>query len=132
YRALLQAAREKTKYDSEATRRDLARLFEEEYGKPPYEWQIDVSEALILGLDCIVIAGTGAGKTIPFMMPLLHFVLIISLLKILQGDQEKRLSKMGLPAAAVNGDTFSRDLKTALDDQKHNAVLTSPEMCFEH
>ncbi|KAJ7260767.1 P-loop containing nucleoside triphosphate hydrolase protein [Mycena rebaudengoi] len=121
-RALLQAAREKarekTKYDSEATRRDLARLFEEEYGKPPYEWQIDVSEALILGLDCIVIAGTGAGKTIPFMMPLLlhreKFVLIISPLKILQGDQEKRFSKMGLPAAAVNGDTFSRELKTWL------------------
>ncbi|KAJ7240931.1 P-loop containing nucleoside triphosphate hydrolase protein [Mycena rebaudengoi] len=139
-RALLQAAREKarekTKYDSEATRRDLARLFEEEYGKPPYERQIDVSEALILGLDCIVISGTGAGRTIPFMMPLLlhreKFVLIISPLKILQGDQDKRFSKMGLPAAAVNGDTFSRDLKTALDDQKHNAILTSPEMCFKH
>jgi superfamily II DNA/RNA helicase len=38
--------------------------------KEPYEWQLDVSEALILGLDCCVIAGTGAGKTMPFAMPL--------------------------------------------------------------
>jgi hypothetical protein len=34
----------------------------------PYEWQLDVSVALILGLDCTVIAGTGAGKTMPFVM----------------------------------------------------------------
>ncbi|KAJ7088948.1 hypothetical protein C8R44DRAFT_540780, partial [Mycena epipterygia] len=58
--------------------------------KPPYEWQIDVSEAIALGLDAVVIAGTGAGKTIPFMMPLLlhpqKFVLVISPLKILQED----------------------------------------------
>ncbi|KAJ6576799.1 hypothetical protein B0H10DRAFT_1658918, partial [Mycena sp. CBHHK59/15] len=64
-------ARRKNKYDSDQTRRDLARLFEEMFKKPPYEWQIDVSEALVLGLDAVVIAGTGAGKTIPFMMPLL-------------------------------------------------------------
>ncbi|KAJ7506438.1 hypothetical protein B0H11DRAFT_1707242, partial [Mycena galericulata] len=41
--------------------------------KPPYDWQIEVAEALILGLDAVVIAGTGAGKTIPFMMPLLLY-----------------------------------------------------------
>ncbi|KAJ7084099.1 hypothetical protein C8R44DRAFT_589413, partial [Mycena epipterygia] len=58
-------------YDSAATRRDLARLFEESFKKPPYEWQLDVSEAFMLGLDILVIAGIGAGKTIPFMMPLL-------------------------------------------------------------
>jgi bloom syndrome protein len=70
-----------------------------------------------------VVAGTGAGKTIPFMMPLLlhpeKFVLIISPLKILQEDQvsciylyinasqlrqAKRFKQMGLKAAAVNGD----------------------------
>lgn len=45
----------------------------------------------MLGLDVLVIAGTGAGKTIPFMMPLLlmreKFSLIISPLKVLQEDQ---------------------------------------------
>jgi ATP-dependent helicase YprA (DUF1998 family) len=123
-------ARRKTNYDSARTRRDLARRFQEQYTKPPYEWQIDVSEALVLGLDAVVIAGTGAGKTMPFMMPLLlhreKFVLVISPLKILQEDQvraliillslslivwqAKRFKKMGLNAAAVNGDTYSRQL----------------------
>jgi bloom syndrome protein len=122
-------ARQKSRYDSAKTRRDLARLFEQKHGMPAYPWQIDVSEALVLKLDAVVVAGTGAGKTIPFMMPLLlhpeKFVLIISPLKILQEDQvsciylytnasqlrqAKRFKKMGLKAAAVNGDTYSRDL----------------------
>ncbi|KAJ6539757.1 hypothetical protein B0H19DRAFT_1003355 [Mycena capillaripes] len=101
-------ARKKIGYDWEATRRDLTRLFEKEYEKLPYDWQIDVAEALILGLDAVVIAGTGAGKTIPFTMPLLlhreKFVLIISPLKVLQEDQAARFEAIGLAAAAVNGD----------------------------
>ncbi|KAF7355950.1 Bloom syndrome [Mycena venus] len=138
-------ARRKNKYDSAKTRRDLARLFQEQERKDAYEWQIDVAEALILGLDAVVIAGTGAGKTIPFMLPvLLHrdkFVLIISPLKILQEDQANRFKQIGLKAAAVNGDTYSRELQKArqlhnasrdLHTQTHNAILTSPEMCFEH
>jgi ATP-dependent helicase YprA (DUF1998 family) len=52
---------------------------------------LDVAEALLLGLDSVVIAGTGSGKTIPFMLPLLlhpeKMVLILSPLKILQRDQ---------------------------------------------
>ena len=39
-------------------------------GKTPYSWQLDTAEAIILGLDCVVFAGTGARKTIPFMLPL--------------------------------------------------------------
>ncbi|KAJ7347779.1 hypothetical protein DFH08DRAFT_936589 [Mycena albidolilacea] len=64
-------ARKKSGYDWRATRQDLTRLFKEKYGKPPYDWQIDVAEALLLPLDAVVIAGTGARKTFPFMMPLL-------------------------------------------------------------
>ncbi|KAJ7745181.1 P-loop containing nucleoside triphosphate hydrolase protein [Mycena maculata] len=137
---LLREAREKARkkhgYDWQATRRDLARIFEEEYKKPPYDWQIDVAEALLLGLDAVVIAGTGAGKTIPFMMPvLLHrdkFVLVVSPLKVLQEDQASRFEAIGLAAAAVNGDTYSRAMQASLDGQKLNTVLTSPEMCLEH
>ncbi|KAJ7082066.1 P-loop containing nucleoside triphosphate hydrolase protein, partial [Mycena belliarum] len=98
--------------------------------KAPYDWQLDVSEAYLLGLDAVVIAGTGAGKTMPFMMPLLlhrdKYSLIISPLKA------KRFEAMGLKAAAVNGDTYTRDLQKDLDSQTHNAVFTSPEMCLEH
>ena len=85
------AAEKQRKYNSGATRRALAALFAERFGSAPYEWQLDVAEALLLGLDSVVIAGTGSGKTIPFMLPLLHLpdkmVLIISPLKVLQTDQ---------------------------------------------
>lgn len=60
-------------------------------GKVPYTWQLEVSEALLLGLDCSVIAGTGTGKTMPFVLPLLaqpnKHVLIISPLDALEADQ---------------------------------------------
>ena len=32
---------------------------------------INVTEAVLLGLDCFMIAGTGSRKTMPFAMPLL-------------------------------------------------------------
>lgn len=35
-------------------------------GKEPYKWQLDVAEALLLKIDCIAIAGTGAGKNYAF------------------------------------------------------------------
>ncbi|KAJ7199811.1 hypothetical protein GGX14DRAFT_372863, partial [Mycena pura] len=99
-------------YDSAETCRELTRLFEERFKKPPYDWQINVSEAFVLGLDVVV---TGAGKTMPFMMPLLlhpeKYSLVICPLKVLQQDQAQRFEKMGLKAASVNGDTYTRDLQ---------------------
>jgi bloom syndrome protein len=91
----LQKAREEAArnngYDSTRTRSDLKLIFRDRFGKDPYEWQLDVTEAILLGLDSVVIMGTGAGKTMPFMMSLLlndkKKVIIISLLKILQADQ---------------------------------------------
>jgi bloom syndrome protein len=89
-KARAEAAR-KNGYNSQTTRTELRRLFRERFGKDPYDWQLDVTEAILLGLDSIVIAGTGAGKTMPFMMPLLldksKKVIIVSPLKILQADQ---------------------------------------------
>jgi superfamily II DNA helicase RecQ len=35
------------------------------------DWQLDVAEAVLLGLDVTLIAGTGLGKTLPFILPLL-------------------------------------------------------------
>ena len=66
-------------------------------GKTPYDWQLDAAEALFLGLDCIVVARTGAGKTIPFVLPLFvqhsrnKLVLIISPLNALETDQVRFL-----------------------------------------
>ena len=73
---VLEAARAEAtrarKYSSEATRKVICESFKSTFnGKDPYDWQVDACEAGLLGIDCIVVAGTGAGKTMPFAMPLL-------------------------------------------------------------
>ena len=86
-----QKASRRLGYNSAATRAKITRLFQERFGGDPYDWQLDVTEAILLGLDTVVIAGTGAGKTMPFVMPLLLHekkkAIVISPLKILQADQ---------------------------------------------
>ena len=58
----------------------------------PYNWQIDLAEALTLRLAATVIAGTGSGKTLPWAMPLLlnenhnKICLVISPLNELEAD----------------------------------------------
>ncbi|KAF8995579.1 P-loop containing nucleoside triphosphate hydrolase protein, partial [Cyathus striatus] len=94
-------------------------------GKAPYDWQLDVAEALWT----LCIAGTGEGKTIPFIMPLLldssSWALIISPLKVLQEEQAARFKKMGITVVAVNKDTWNAQLKVVW---KFQALLTSPEI----
>ena len=89
--AAQQLAMNKKDYNSEWTCEKLISIFSQRFGQVPYPWQLDVTEALLLGLDTVVIAGTGAGKTMPFMMPLLlnpkKIMLIPSPLKVLQRDQ---------------------------------------------
>jgi superfamily II DNA or RNA helicase len=58
-----------------------------------YDWQVDVSEAVYLGLDVALMAGTGAGKTWTFLGILLaeetgkSKVVVVSPLNELQKDQ---------------------------------------------
>jgi bloom syndrome protein len=49
----------KNNYYSNKTRCDLRALFSERFGSgaEPYQWQLDVTEAILLGLDIFVIAG---------------------------------------------------------------------------
>jgi hypothetical protein len=59
-------------------------------GLVPHEWQVNIGEALELGIDCSLLAGTGAGKRMPFIMPLFtqpDKIVIISLLNTLEEDQ---------------------------------------------
>ena len=84
-------AAKRRKYNSQDMHTRLESIFSEWSGFKPYEWQLDISEAILLGLDCVFITGTGSGKTISFMLPLLlhpdKMALIISPLKVLQQDQ---------------------------------------------
>ena len=63
----LQRAREETAlksgYNSSKTRSDLISIFCNRFRHDPYEWQLDVTEAVLLGLDSVVIAGAGAGHS---------------------------------------------------------------------
>jgi ATP-dependent helicase YprA (DUF1998 family) len=88
------AANISRQYSRVETRREISERFKTLFqGREPYAWQLDVAEALLLGLDCVTIAGTGAGKTMPFVMPLLvdktekKMVIIISPLNVLEYDQ---------------------------------------------
>ena len=85
------AAAVKKGYDYTTTRTEVWQLFRQWFGQDPYEWQIDVTEAILLELDSVVIAGTGAGKMMPLLMSLLlqlaRKVIIVSPLRILQADQ---------------------------------------------
>ena len=72
---ILQSAHEiaamKSKYNSSAVCDKIQVEFHMQFGHNPYDWQLNVGKALVLGLDCSVIVGTGAGKTMPFIMPIL-------------------------------------------------------------
>jgi ATP-dependent helicase YprA (DUF1998 family) len=87
-------------YQTAPTRAKLRTEFiQRNDGMIPHDWQIDMAEALLLGLDCSLIAGTGAGKTMPFVMPLFvesdKMIIIISPLNALEVDQVRDYSAFG-------------------------------------
>lgn len=116
YAVLERARRKRRGYDSVLTRLEMKGAVESMMGKVAYDWQLDVAECLVLGVNAIVVAGTGAGKTLPFVMPLLlremrgKVVIIISPLISLQHDQERRFTEMGLKAKAINSETLKANL----------------------
>ena len=63
--AAQQLAMNKKDYNSEQTCKKLISIFSQRLGQVLYPWQLDVTEALLLSLDTVIIAGTGAGKTMP-------------------------------------------------------------------
>ncbi|KAJ3848712.1 P-loop containing nucleoside triphosphate hydrolase protein [Lentinula lateritia] len=124
-------------YNSEVTQSLLHKEFSQiNKGLIAYRWQINVAEALHLGLDCTVIAGTGAGKTMPFVMPLLidkdKRIIIISPLNALEEDQASRFKEMGLSSIAVNGDSWNTQAHKDITNGKYNVIVTSPEMALQH
>jgi len=106
-----ETSRQQSSYSSEQTRQTLINLcLERCANRAPYPWQLDAAEAFILGLDCTVLAGTGSGKTLPFLMPamLRHngILIVLSPLNSLEEDQVARCQKMGLTAVAFNHKTI--------------------------
>lgn len=81
------------RFDREVWRDTVTESVLKATGYEPYGWQLEVGEALHLGLDCLVLAGTGTGKITTFIMNLLatkkkeRMVWIFSSLRELQFDQ---------------------------------------------
>ncbi|KAH9014980.1 hypothetical protein EDB85DRAFT_1818041, partial [Lactarius pseudohatsudake] len=69
----------------------------------------------VLSIDCEVIVATGAGKTLPFVLPLLArpdmIVVILSPLDALKLDQEYRFKKIDLHAKAINWKTYNNTMR---------------------
>lgn len=86
-------ARQTSKFDSAAVRTLMSEECLTRKGFLPHEWQLDVAEAVVLGLDTVMIAGTGCGKTLPFVLPLFadktgySKVIIVSTLNELEKEQ---------------------------------------------
>ncbi|KAK7001204.1 hypothetical protein R3P38DRAFT_3612757, partial [Favolaschia claudopus] len=80
-------------YDSKRVRAVMNDTLRTRANYDAHAWQLDVAEALLLRVDCLVIAGTGSGKTTPLLLPLLlpenkgKFALIVSPLLSLQAEQ---------------------------------------------
>ena len=71
-RILEEVCRSKQGYDLCNTRDALTIAVNATFNQNiPCNFQLDVAEALILGLDTTVIAGMGSRKTLPWAMPLL-------------------------------------------------------------
>ncbi|KIO31919.1 hypothetical protein M407DRAFT_4811 [Tulasnella calospora MUT 4182] len=94
-------------------------------GKTPFEWQAHASAAILSGIDCLVVAPTGGGKSLPMILPMLlkekGFVLILSPLnglQISQASSANAFNKMGLKAVAVNGQTASKSIFDRVNYQK--------------
>lgn len=86
----------------------LGTLAEEKFGRKPFDFQLRVASAILSGKDVILDAGTGCGKTLCFMLPLLldtnDISLIISPLSSLMIEQAKSAK---LPTVAVCKETLS-------------------------
>jgi superfamily II DNA/RNA helicase len=90
-----QAAKDLSNYCSTTIRLEMSDQCQAKFSYRPHPWQLDVPEAILLKLDAVLIAGTGSGKTTPFVLPLMvkqdkgkeSILLLISPTKELQKDQ---------------------------------------------
>ncbi|KDN34528.1 hypothetical protein RSAG8_12374, partial [Rhizoctonia solani AG-8 WAC10335] len=97
----------------------------------PREWQLQAALAVHLGRDVFVHAGTGSGKTLPFVMncfldPKLR-VWLVSPLNALGNQQAKTFKDWKLGAVAVNSTTNYKGLYKDIKNGKYQVIISSIE-----
>ncbi|CUA76196.1 hypothetical protein RSOLAG22IIIB_12112 [Rhizoctonia solani] len=98
----------------------------------PHPWQIAVAWAVYYGTrDALVVAGTGYGKTLPFVLNLFlnsaMIVWIILPLNYIEMEQVKVFTEWGLRAVAVNSMTMKQGLMKEIEEGRFQVIISSIE-----
>src|SRR5689334_7635661 len=95
--------------------------------------QEQVISNVLRGKDTLAIMPTGAGKSLCYQLPALHFAgttVVVSPLISLMKDQSDKLEEAGVPAAAVNSTLGARgeaDTMARVSKGEPDIVFTTPE-----
>lgn len=112
---------------------NASQICHDTFGYNPKLEQLDVVRKIALGRDCILVAGTGWGKTLVYFLPLElwkdRITLIITPLRVLGDEQQQKLAALNISSINVKeGEAVSVDELAA---GKYRAVFMSPEVIFK-
>ncbi|QRV74649.1 DEAD/DEAH box helicase [Ceratobasidium sp. AG-Ba] len=119
-------------YISDYRQRLVISALENTKGKiTPHSWQLDVAIAAHLGRDVLLIAGTGAGKTLPMIancwLNSKLLVFLVSPLNVLGNQQAQKFRDWNIKAIAVNSTTSYPGLYRDVLAGKYQVVILSIE-----
>ncbi|KIL55218.1 hypothetical protein M378DRAFT_46953, partial [Amanita muscaria Koide BX008] len=102
------------------------------FQKRPCLWQINICRAVLAGdQDIIAIAGTGAGKTLSFWLPLLcrptGIQIVVTPLNILGQQNIDTLSKAGVNGIFISAKTSTRRNFEDIANFKYRVIVVNPE-----
>ena len=101
----------------------------EVFGVDPKPEQLQVIESIALKRDCVLIAGTGWGKTLVYFLPLVLWpntvLLIITPLQSLGQEQQEKLESCNIPAINLVGQEKFDTHRLA--NGEYRAVFACPE-----
>ncbi|KAJ8519088.1 hypothetical protein ONZ45_g3924 [Pleurotus djamor] len=98
---------------------------------------MEAAKSLYEGHDTVLCAGTGAGKTLTFWIPLLmaledgrssSVIIIVTPLNILGQQNASELTSLGIPAVAINGETITDQIWPDVRECCYRVVVINPEL----
>ncbi|ORZ15516.1 P-loop containing nucleoside triphosphate hydrolase protein [Lobosporangium transversale] len=94
--------------------------------------QLDIVTKIEERQDCILIAGTGWGKTLIYFFPLILWpkttILIVTPLKVLGDEQVEKLTSLGINSIHLKSEMFIPI--QSLIEGRYKAIFVSPEILF--